>query len=228
MGTMLNEGIYPTMSGMDKASRIVGGLDDQVDEILRASTGQANVARIGSHLREPFEHAKTQVNPKADMAAVRSAWDEFKDSPLIKGKTEIPVLTAHEIKKGTYRSLGKKSYNEIGSASTEAQKALASGARSEVAASEPGAAELLERQASLMNVKEVGMPRAMIESNKNPFGLTALRLDHPASAAAFWADRWAALKAFLAMQANAAGRPGLLTPAAVTTDPERVKGLLAQ
>jgi hypothetical protein len=227
MGTMLNEGIYPTMSGMGKANKIVGGLDDMVDGILTNSPATVSVPRIGSHLREPFEHAKTQVNPKADMAAVRAAWDDFRESPLIVGKTEIPVKTAHEIKKGTYRALGKKSYNEIGSASDEAQKALASGARAEVAAAVPEVQPLLSRQADLMNVKEVAMPRALIESNKNPLGLTALRLDHPASAAAFWADRFAALKAFLAMQLNAGGRPGLISPGAVTADNPDVKGLLA-
>lgn len=231
MGTMLDEGIYPTMSGMQKATKIAGSLDDMVDDIITKSPAQVNVARVGSRLREPFEAAKTQVNPKADMAAVRSTWDEFVNSPLVKGKTEIPVKTAHEIKKGTYASLGKKSFNEVGTASTEAQKALARGAREEVAAAVPEVKPLLSRQADLMNVKEVALPRALIESNKNPLGLTALRLDHPASAAAFWADRFAALKAFLAMQMNAIGRPGLLAPAGITADmaldEQTRKGLLA-
>lgn len=215
MGTMLKEGIYPTQSGMQKATRIAGGLDDAVDDILARSPANVSVARIGSRLREPFEAAKTQVNPKADMAAVRSAWDEFVGSPLIKGKTEIPVKTAHEIKKGTYAALGKKSFNEVGSASTEAQKALARGAREEVAAAAPEVKEFLKRQADLMNVKEVAGTRALIEANKNPLGLAALRMDNPLSAMTFWADRWAALKAFLAMQMNAAGKPGVIAPVGV-------------
>lgn len=218
MGTMLNEGIYPTMSGMEKATKISGGLDDMVDDILSQSQANVNVARIGSRLREPFDAAKTQVNPMADMAAVRSTWDEFVNSPLIKGKMEIPAKTAHEIKKGTYASLGKKSYNEVGSASNEAQKALARGAREEVASAVPDVAPLLGRQADLMNVKEVAATRALIEANKNPGGLAMLRLDDPKSAIGFWADRWAALKAFLAMQANAAGKPGLLAPAGIAAD----------
>jgi hypothetical protein len=229
LGTMLNEGIYPTMSGMEKATKIVGGIDDMVDDALRQSPANVNVARIGSRLRDPFEAARTQVNPTADMAAIRGVWDEFRNSPLVLGKTEIPAKVAHEIKKGTYASLGKKSYNEVGTASTEAQKALARGAREEVGAAVPEIKPLLSRQADLMNVKEVAGTRALIEANKNPLGLAALRMDHPLSAATFLADRWAAFKAFLAMQMNAAGKPGLLAPAAIaadTTDGQMPRGLL--
>lgn len=230
MSTMLEEGIYPTSSGMEKAGKIAGGLDDSVDDILSGSSANVGVASIGSRLREPFNKAKTQVNPMADMQAVRDTWDEFRNSPLIKGKTEIPVATAHAIKKGTYESLGKKSFNEIGTSSVEAQKALARGAREEVAAAVPEVQPLLGRQADVMNVKEVAGTRALIEANKNPLGLAALRMDNPLSAATFWADRFAALKAFLAMQMHAAGRPGLLAPTAITADSldgKVPKGLLA-
>jgi hypothetical protein len=230
MGTMLNEPIYPTMSGMEKATKIAGGIDDQVDDILANSQATTNVARIGSRLREPFEAAKTQVNPLADMKAVRSVWDEFKVSPLVMGKTEIPVKAAHEIKKGTYAALGKKSFNEIGSASIEAQKALARGAREEVAAAVPEVKHLLGRQADMMNVKEVAGTRALIESNKNPLGHAALRMDNPLSAMTFWADRLAALKAFMAIQAHSGSKMGVLAPAAITADTqdEEIRGLLGR
>ena len=214
LGTMLSEGIYPTQSGMQKASAIAGKLDDQVDAALAGSNANVGVAAIGSRLREPFEQAKTQVNPAADMAAVRKAWDDFVNSPLIKGKTEIPAQLAHEIKKGTYASIAKKSFNEVGTASTEAQKALARGAREEVAKAVPEVVDPLARQAAMMNVKEVAGTRALIEANKNPLGLAALRMDNPLSAATFMADRWAALKAFLALQMFHGAKPQTIAPLA--------------
>lgn len=229
--TMLDEGIYPTVSGMEKAARISGELDDLVNKAVSGSNAQVSVASIGSRLRDPYNKAMNQVNPKQDLAAIRAAWDEFKTAPQIAGKTEIPVQLAHELKKGTYRALGAKSYGEVGSAATEAQKALARGAREEVAKSVPQVSPLLARQADLMNVREVAGTRALIESNKNPFGLAALRLDDPKSAATFLADRWAALKAFLAMQMYAGVKPEVMVPlgmAATTAQNQPTPALLEQ
>jgi hypothetical protein len=144
--------------------------------------------------------------------AIRSVWDKFRTSPLVAGKTDIPVQLAQELKKGTYRAIGGKAYGEIGSASVEAQKALARGLREEVAKAVPSITAPLSREASIMNVMDVAGNRALMEANKNPLGLAALRMDNPASAATFLADRWAALKAFLAMQAYGAGKPQVLGP----------------
>jgi hypothetical protein len=210
--TMLEEGIYPTSSGMEKVSRITGKLDDIVDKAVAGSPANVSVASIGSRLRDPYNKAINQVNPQSDLAAIRGAWDEFRTSPKIAGKTEIPVQLAHELKRGTYRALGGKSYGEVGSAATEAQKALARGAREEVAKAVPAVEPLLARQASLMNVKDVAGQRALIEANKNPLGLAALRMDNPLSAASFMADRWAALKAFLALQMYSGMKPEALAP----------------
>lgn len=213
--TMLRENIYPTASGMEKISKITGGIDDMVTQAVANSPATVSVAAVGSRLREPHQRALSQVNPTADLAAVRNVWDEFVKSPLIKGKTEIPVKLAHELKRGTYQSLGGKVYGELSGAATEAQKALARGMREEVASKVPEIGPLLQRQSELLNAAEVAAPRAAIEANKNPLGLAALRMDDPKSAAAFWLDRFAALKAFLAMQAYHGTKPQVLVPFAM-------------
>jgi hypothetical protein len=216
IGTMLQEHIYPTTAGMEKASKITRGLDQQVEAAVSKSPASVSVAAIGSRLRDPYNKALKQVNPQKDLDAIRAAWDEFKTSPLVAGKTDIPVQLAHEIKKGTYQSLGGKSYGEVGSAATEAQKALARGAREEVMKAVPEIAGPMARQADLMNVRDVAGARALIEANKNPLGLAALRMDNPLSALTFMADRWAALKAFLAFQAQAAGKAQSIAPVGMT------------
>lgn len=230
LGTMLEENIYPTAGGMEKTSRIAGELEKQVQDAIAASPENVSVAAIGSRLRGLYEKAMRQVNPQADLAAIRASWDEFVKSPLIKGKTEIPVQLAQDLKKGTYRSLAGK-YGEIGSTSTEAQKALARGAREEVASKVPEVTELLKREAALMNVKDVAATRALQSGNNNLLGLAALRLDHPLSAISFWADRWPALKAFLAMQLYGGSKPQLLAPLGIESgilqsQPER--GVLSE
>jgi hypothetical protein len=229
---MLDEGITPTMSGMTKAAKITQKLDDQVSQAIAQSNATVPVARMGD-MRELNAKMMRQVNPQEDMAAVKDVWDKFKSSPLVKGKAEIPVQLAHELKKGTYASLGGKSYGEVGSASVEAQKNIARNAREAVMQAVPEVEEPLARQAALMNIRDVAGTRALLEANKNPAGLAALRVDHPLSSVSFLADRWAWLKAMLALGLHRGTYPQALTPMAVTgalasQDDEETKGVLSR
>lgn len=244
MGTMLQENISPTAGGMDKAQALARALDKQAEAAVAASPAQVSLNAVGQRLQEPARRAINQVNPQGDIEVVKSVWQNFKDSPLIQALTRppsgggtsnlpvpagaaqvaaqdvsIPVQLAHELKKGTYASLGGKAYGEVGSVSTEAQKALARGLREEVAAAVPAAAEALKREASLMNVKDVAMNRVLGEANKNPMGLAALRIgDNPLSSVAFLADRSAYLKGLLARVLYRGGQPQLGVPYGETVE----------
>jgi hypothetical protein len=222
VSTMLDEGITPTMGGMHKASKLASQLDDQVGAAIANSQAKVSVPSVASRLNDTLKQAEMQVNPKTDIQSVENAWTEFLTSPHVAGKKEIPVQLAHELKKGTYRSLGGKSYGEVGSTSVEAQKTLARGLREDTMAAVPEIADPLARQAALMNVKDVAGARALLEANKNPMGLAALRVDHPLSSASFIADRWAWLKAMLAMGLHRGTYPQAVAPvgllAAQTSD----------
>ncbi len=196
--TMLDEGVNGTMGGMDKTNQLARSLDDKVKEAVANSTATVNVPTVGGSLRRNWDNAVNQVNPEADMAAVRGSWDEFRNSPQVRGKVDIPVQLAQALKQGTYRALGNKSYGEIGSASTEAQKALASGLRKGVINAVPEVAAPLSREADLMNVLSVAERRALQEANKNPQGLAALRVDNPMAWMGFMADKSALIKSMLA------------------------------
>lgn len=211
ISTMLDEGITPTMGGMEKAARASSQLDNQVSQLISGSSAQVPVARIGD-MRELNARVMKQMNPQADLSAVKAAWDNFRKAPLIAGKTEIPVQLAHELKKGTYQALGGKSYGEVGSASVEAQKTLARNAREAVGEVVPEIKEPLAKQAELMNVRDVAGARALLEANKNPLGLAGLRVDHPLSAATFLADRWAWLKAMTALGLHRGAYPQSIVP----------------
>lgn len=214
--TMLDEGIYPTVSGMEKAGKIAGQLETVINEAVNKSTGMVKVSDIQSALSNVYAKFRKQMAPQPDLDAIRKVADDFFSSPNVAGKTEIPVQLAHELKKGTYAALGGKAYGEVGSASIEAQKALARGARLEVAHAVPGATAPLERQASLMNVMDVAADRALAEGNKNLLSLAPIA-SHPLAAMGFLADRWAALKAFLALQAYHGAKPQVLAPLGVAS-----------
>lgn len=195
--TMLEEGINPTSGGMEKAAKITSRLNDQVKAAVESSPETVNISNAGSRLREPYAKARSQVNPTADMNAIRNVWDEFRAHPDIAGKMEIPVQLAQQLKTGTYRSLGNKSYGEIGSSATEAQKALARGLRETIAEKVPEVVAPLKRESGLMNVRSVAERRALMEANKNPMGL-ALLAENPYAWAGFMADKSALFKALTA------------------------------
>jgi hypothetical protein len=218
--TMLDEGIVPSMSGwgakgMTDVAKMTAGLDDKVGQAIAGSQAKIPVGAVASRLDDTMQTAGMQVNPKTDVSAVENAWTEFLVNPLIAGKREIPVQLAHELKKGTYKALGGKSYGEVGSTSVEAQKALARGLREETMKAVPEIEPLLARQASLMNVKDVAGARALLEANKNPMGLAALRVDHPLSSVSFLAYRWAWLKAMAALGLHRGAFPQAIAPVGI-------------
>src|SRR3990167_5034815 len=215
--TMLSEAIYPTRGGMDKAGKIVNKLHEQVEGAIAPSTAEVNVGNIGQKYLEQYSKAITQANPADDLSAVQKAWKEFQSSPLVADLEAIPVQLAHLLKRGTQQALGGKAYGEVGSASMEAQKALARHLREGVAEAVPAVVEPLKREASLMNVRDVAMNRALAEASNNPMGLAALRMDNPLSALTFMADKSARIKAALARLLHVGSQPQVLTPAAMAT-----------
>lgn len=255
MRTMLQEDISPTAGGMDKAARLARALNEKAEQAVASSPASVSINNVGQRLQKPAQNALTQVNPQADIDTVKNVWQGFKDSPLVEqqrllqsqygpsnmlpsnlpaplGATaaedvSIPVRLAHALKKGTYQSIGGKAYGEVGSVSTEAQKALARGLREEVAGAVPEAADALKHEASLMNVQDVARNRVLGEANKNPMGLAALRIgDNPLSAVSFLADRSAYVKGLLSRLLYRGTQPQTLAPAAIAG--ETAKGQLQQ
>lgn len=194
--TMLEEGINPTVGGIEKLRPMIDKLETEVSEAIANSTATVNKAAVGARLRETWDKFKSQVNPQADLDAIRVAWDKFKNHPDLVGKTEIPVQTAQEMKRRTYQILADK-YGEEGAAATEAQKALARGLKEDISAAVPSVAVPNAKASDLLNVLGVAERRAYMDLNKNPMSL-ALLAHNPAGFAAFMADKSALFKSLVA------------------------------
>lgn len=207
ISTMLQEAIKPTRGGMIEASKRANAAGAQVKEVISNSPAQVNVADVARRLNTPYSLFKNQVAPQSDIQAIRNVAEEFATNPQIAGQSSIPVQLAQKLKQGTYQALGSKSYGEVGTAATEAQKALARGLREEIASAVPEVSEPLAREAALRNVMDVVGPRALMSGNRNLMSLGALRLDDLKSALSFWADRMNWLQGSLAQNIFAAGRP---------------------
>ncbi len=124
--TMLQKGFNATEGGVAKIKKQIDALNEQIKQEIAGSPAAVDKVQVGTRLNELAEKFKKQVNPDADVNAIKRAWDEFKNHPLLKGKQDIPVQLAQEMQQGTYKQLAKK-YGQLGSGEVEAQKALARG-----------------------------------------------------------------------------------------------------
>lgn len=223
--TMLEEGVNPTMQrtvfgrGLDTLKEKVGNLNNQIADIIQNSKGNVSKSSVLSYLDDLERKAMQQVNPASDLNAIQKVRDEFISHPLAQGET-IPVQLAQKLKSGTYKAVGAKSYGELGSTSTEAQKQLARGLKEEIAVAEPSVAALNAQESSLINALNVSERRALQELNNNPLSLSLLASD-PRAAVAFMADKSGAFKALLARILYRTGqvatpRGGLLNVPAAT------------
>jgi hypothetical protein len=151
-------------------------------------------------LQKTLNDFKNQVTPLSDIASIQKAWDEFLNHPFLKGN-DIPVRQAQEMKQGTYKALGDKSYGELKGAETESQKALARGLKEEIAKAVPEVRPLNAEESKLLNALSMAERRSLMEANKNPAGLGWLTTN-PAKFAAYMADRSGLFKSLIARMLN--------------------------
>ena len=201
INTMLDKGISLSKSGISKMHDQIDKLNDQIETAISNSVGKVSLSDIMKPVQEKLNEFKRQVNPDADVAAVKQAWDEFKANPLINGKGDVPVQLAQELKQGTYRQLSKK-YGQIASASDEAQKAIARGLKEGVAKNAPEVVKFNKEESDLIKTLNVAERRVLMDANKNPMGLAPIA-SNPKASALFMLDRSAAFKTLIARIMNA-------------------------
>lgn len=197
--TLLDEGINATEAGAQKLSGKVADLNQQVADALLSSRAYVGKDSVLRRMQGAEAKIRNQVDPQADIAAIRAVADNFANHPDLP-LNAIPVQKAQQLKQGTYKQLSDK-YGEVGNASTEGQKALARGLKEEISKEVPEVAPLNAKEAELINAMKLVARRAAVEGNKNPLGLTPIA-PTTARAVAFLADRNAAIKSMIARGIN--------------------------
>jgi hypothetical protein len=197
--TLLDEGINPTMRGVEKIGTKIDDINDAISTTIGTSNASISKQRVLDTLNDTRGRFANQVDPLPDLDAIQGVADRFNIHPMISGD-EIPVQLAQDLKKGTYKALSGK-YGEVGSASTEAQKALARGLKEGIADKVPEVAGLNARESRLLTTLKVTERRALMEANKNPGGLSLLA-SNPATWALFMADKSALFKSLAARMVN--------------------------
>lgn len=205
--TLLELGINPTNAGVQKLKGKIGDINEQIANALTSSNAVINKQNVMQRLGDVEAKFSNQVAPISDVNAIRNIGEEFMASnkpALEMPQQNIPVQLAQKLKQGTYKVLSGK-YGEAGSASTEAQKALARGLKEEIAKEVPAIAGLNAQESKMIDTLKVAERRALLEMNKNPAGLALLAGD-PQAALAFMADKSAAFKSLAARMINQAGK----------------------
>lgn len=197
--TLLDQGISPNSRGVEILKDKITALNDDIASAIQGSSATVDKQRVVSALDGVRQQFGKQVSPTGDLAAIQGVADDFLNHPLYAGQT-IPVADAQAMKQGTYRVLSKK-YGQIGSAETEAQKALARGLKDEISTAVPGVAQMNSKEADLIKTLGVVERRALMQLNNNPMGLAALAAN-PKNFALFMADRSPAFKALAARAIN--------------------------
>lgn len=200
--TMLNEGINVSEGGLSKLHGQIGTLNDQVKGAIAASPATIQKSDVGRSLVDTFQKFQNQVNPQADLEAIKKAWLNFRNHPLLAGKTDIPVQLAQDMKQGTYRALSDKAYGEVGGASQEAQKSLARGLKEGISKAVPAVGPLNAKESELLNAANVLERRVLVSGNNNQLGLTPLGVN-PLSWLLFMTDRSPRAMSVLARGLNA-------------------------
>lgn len=200
VGTLLDEGINVTRGGAEKLRGLGNQANAEAQAALANSTATVDKNAVASRLGDVERRFQSQVNPQADLNAIQDADTAFLTHPDLAGKQTMPVQLAQALKQGTYKQLADK-YGELGSAQTEAQKALARGLKEEIEAAVLGVVEPNARASQLFNALNVTQRRAMVNGNNNLTGLAGAAMN-PKMAGVMALDRSSLVKSLLARILN--------------------------
>lgn len=203
---MLKRGFNPTQSGATAMSERATALADKADEVIKGSAATVNKPEIGLGMQALRDRFLKQVNPDAAVDAVQNSWLQFRNHPLLRGKTEIPIQVAQQLKQGTYKALDDAVYGELQGASIESQKQLARLLKEGIAKAEPSVAKINEELGEFVNAAQLAQRRALMSGNRNPLSLAPLA-DNTAGTVGFLADKSDIVKAMLARLLYSGARP---------------------
>jgi hypothetical protein len=169
--TGLENEIPVSKAGIEKIGDLVDNLNQRIKGTIAQDPNRPispqSVANRADAVRGKFAN---QVNPSADLAAIDASKQEFLDQyrsqPGAPGPTSpIGAADAQAMKQGTYRVLRGK-YGEMGSASVEAQKALARGLKEEIASQFPELNNLNAAESKLLDL-EPALERAVARTGNH-------------------------------------------------------------
>jgi hypothetical protein len=162
--TGLQDKIPVSAEGSAKISDLMDDLNDKIKaQIASSPNATVNAFDVADRLKDTAKKFQTQVNPTADLQAIRESGAEF----LQNNPTDIPASRAQELKQGTYQQIKDRAYGELGTAATESQKALARGLKEELQTQFPEIGSLNAHESKLIGLDEAVDRRVQQLANRS-------------------------------------------------------------
>lgn len=226
--TLLDEGVNVTRGGILKLQGLVDATNDTIRAAVRQSPAQIAPVRVAARTGPTRRAFAQQVNPDADVNAVREATQQFLRNPATTktaqvGTKHVPTgvlnaqgqmtTTAQPVMGRVSRPLSAveaqdlkvgtyrqigKKYGQQSAAAVEAEKALARGLKEELQKAIPSIQALNKREGDLIEALEQVGRRVAVSSNRDPVGFGWVASYAPLNFLAALMDRSASVKSFLA------------------------------
>ena len=201
--TMLEEGLNPTRSGVEKLS---AGADRNVamaEALVAGSKGSIDKVPVVNRAVIPLLSKVEKQGSDDAIRTVLKTGDDFLNKDLLQGGRDIPVQLAQELKQGIYRQIGDAGYGTglKPSAERDALKAIAHELRGGIERIVPEVAPLNAKASELINAKKIAERRVLMGGNNNflPLGASvATAVNNPAAALGLWANSSDLVKSLLA------------------------------
>jgi hypothetical protein len=167
--TLLDNGVNVTRNGVDKLTNLLKSTQGELKTLLANSTATADKSNILAEVLPTASRIADQPNPSSDLSAIGDQVQGFIDHPKYSGQT-LTMPEAQALKTGTYQKIAG-SYGERGSATVEADKAIARGVKNEINSKVPEAAGLNQQEATLMAARDAVAKQVGLAANRDPAGL---------------------------------------------------------
>jgi hypothetical protein len=180
--TGLQNAIPVSKAGVEKIGDLIDDLNQKIKGTIAADpTRPIDPNAVATRANAVIPKFASQVNATGDLNAIRGVQQQFLQeqgappAPGIGPQAPAPPMNASDaqaMKQGTYRVLAGK-YGEQGSASVEAQKALARGLKEEIATQFPEIGNLNAQESQLLDLQPV-LERAVNRiTNQQAIGIGA-------------------------------------------------------
>lgn len=184
INAMLEQGLNVSRGGLRKMQDKVANLNDEIATLIQNSPATIDRNAAASYVQDTVNRFQNQVAPLMDLAAIEKVYNEF----LNINPRDIPVQKAQEIKRGTYQQLKTKSYGELKTAETEAQKDIARGIKDKIAEVVQDVRPLNAEESKLLTALPMVERRVLQHANEHLIGFSWLT-HSPEKMVAFMADR---------------------------------------
>lgn len=195
VGTLLDEGINPTVGGMNKLRGMAETQNAKVADLISQTGGTVSKPAAASRIQDTVQKVEAaHPIPEEVLPSIEKVYTGFMKNGLV--PKNIPVEQAQTIKQEIYRMM---KYGELKAdlPKEAAYKALGRGLKEELEASVPGVKALNAKASELWNALDVSERRALLDLNRNPLNIGVLA-HSPMMFATYMADKSAAFKGLIA------------------------------